>query len=246
MELKEYEVMYRVEDTHWWYHGMKAITCGVLDRFVGSGQDLDILDAGCGTGAAMEYLINYGQVTGVDFEPLALEFCRQRGLERLHQASVLDMPFNNASFDLVTSFDVLCSLDVTEHDAGLREFARVLRPSGHLLLRLPAYRWLRGKHDDAVHIRNRFTRPELRYKLQSAGFRVEHLSYANTTLFPLAAIKRLCERIVPYSQTGSDLTISTAFLNTLFHRVLAAESPFIRTIGLPFGLTVIALARKPT
>ena len=244
MELEEYEVMYQVEDTHWWYGGMRAITCGILDRFVGPGGDLEILDAGCGTGAVMEYLACYGRVTGVDFEQVALEFCRQRGLERLYHASVLDMPFDNASFDLLTSFDVLSEVGLPGDEAGLQEFARLLRPGGRLLLRLPAYAWLRGQHDELVHTRHRFTRRELRGKLQNAGFRIEHFSYANTILFPVAALKRLSERVLPDRQTGSDLSLETGFWNNLFRTILEAESPLIRTIGLPFGLTVIALAQK--
>ena len=245
MEIEEYETMYRVEDGHWWYQGMKSLTLGILDKYVGRDGNLDILDAGCGTGAVMRYLAPFGNITGVDFSPAALEFCRLRGANQLVESSILEMPFDGESFDLITSFDVLSECGAVNDEIGLREFYRVLRPGGRLLLRLPAYRWLRGRHDERVHTRHRFTKSELSGKLRNAGFEVQHASYANTILFPLALAKRMSEKIFPPKQEGSDLTIPVGPSNAVFSALLTAEGPLVRTIGLPFGLTVISLARKP-
>ncbi|MBI3150518.1 MAG: class I SAM-dependent methyltransferase, partial [Chloroflexi bacterium] len=130
MDPQEYELMYQVEDRHWWYQGMAAITRAALDRWVHF-PNLRILDAGCGTGAAMTtYLAEYGKVTGVDLYPQALEFCRKRHAPRLACASVLNLPFAPASFDLVTSFDVLYERGVSSETTALKEFFRVLTPSG--------------------------------------------------------------------------------------------------------------------
>lgn len=246
MNVEEYEVMYRVEDSHWWYRGMEAITRAVLDRVVGRVRNLRILDAGCGTGAVMSYLADYGQVTGFDFAAEALQFCQLRGRERLSRASVLALPYADQSFDLIASFDVLCDRAVDDDELALREFARALQSGGRLLLRLPAYDWLHGKHDEAVHIRHRYTARELKDKLRCTGFEVEHISYANMLMFPLAALKRMSERFVPVKQQGSDLTIGTSILNTPMRLILSLEAPCIARVGLPFGLTVVALARKCT
>ena len=258
MNPEEYEVMYRVEDAHWWYRGMEAITRAVLDRAIGRGRDRRILDAGCGTGAVMGYLADYGAVTGFDFAPEALRFCRMRQRDRLSRASVLALPFADASFDLVTSFDVLCERSVVDDEVALREFARVLTPplspplrggderggGGYLLLSLPAYNWLHGRHDEAVHIRHRYTAGELKDKLRRAGFEPVRISYANMLLFPIAALKRASERLAPNRQGGSDLTIGAGPLNTPLRWVLSAEAPLVARSGLPFGLTVVALAQK--
>jgi SAM-dependent methyltransferase len=243
MNLDEYEVMYRAEDRHWWYAGMEAITRAVLDGHVGRGRGLRILDAGCGTGAVMGYLAGYGSVSGIDFSDEALRFCQKRQLSRLARGSVMALPFRNASFDLVTSFDVICERGVTDDALALAEFARVLVPGGRVLLRLPAYAWLRGRHDEAVHIGHRYTRGEVGARLGSAGFSVELLSYANAFLFPVAVAKRLSERVIP-PQPQSDLTLGTGVFNGLLRRVLAAEAPLVARAGLPFGLTVVALGRK--
>lgn len=245
MEHAEYEMMYRAEDHHWWYSGMRAITMAVLDRHVGRGHGLSILDAGCGTGACMQYLAPYGTVAGIDLASEAVDFCRQRGLERLARASIVELPFADAAFDLVTSFDVMSACTPDLADTALREFARVLRPGGRLLLRLPAYQWLYGRHDELVHTRHRFSRGEIARRLRQHGFAVEHTSYANCLLFPLAALKRLKDRLLPPRQARSDVSVSGGRLGSLFGWLLRAEAPWVRRVGLPFGLTVLALARKP-
>ncbi len=243
MNHAEYEVMYQVEDHHWWYLGMERITCYLLDRQLAQSGALRILDAGCGTGAVLNYLTRYGQPFGFDFAAEALRFCRQRGLRALSQASAMTLPYASGVFDLITSFDVISEFGVdTAH--ALREFARVLKPNGALLLRLPAYRWLHGKHDAAVNTDHRFTASEIKTELQRAGLTPQHTSYANMLLFPIAVLKRLSERVLGHNQRGSDLTLDPGAINGILRSILSAEAPLIAATGLPFGLTVIAFARK--
>jgi SAM-dependent methyltransferase len=243
MNLEEYEVMFQVEDHHWWYLGMEQITRGVLDKVVGRDRNLRVLDAGCGTGAVMGYLKSYGRVTGFDFAAEALRFCKQRGHDRLAQASVMSLPFADQEFDLIVSFDVICEIGIDDGQA-LREFARVLKPGGRLLLRLPAFRWMGGQHDIAVHVAHRYNRREIKHRLHRAGLTPEKTSYANMFLFPIVAAKRWSERFRAGRQAGSDLTIDPGPLNGVLRTILSAEAPLIRSIGLPFGLTVVALAQK--
>ncbi len=242
MDPAEYTTMYDVEDRHWWYAGMRRITQAVLDAHIGR-HDLDVLDAGCGTGANLLMLKRYGVASGVDIEPLALALCRRRGLSRLLRGSVCALPFAAQSFDLVTSFEVLYHLTVADDEAALGEFARVLRPGGWLLLRLPAHDWLRGRHDMAVHTRHRYTTVEVRRKVEAAGFSVVRLSYANCLLLPLAIAKRLLEGVLPPAQ-GSDVGPPPPG-NAVLAGVLGAEAAWLRRWPLPWGLSVLCLARKP-
>jgi SAM-dependent methyltransferase len=246
MNPEEYEVMYQVEDHHWWYLGMERITCSVLERALPperEARSLKILDAGCGTGAVMKYLAKYGEVTGFDFSTEALRFSQKRGHTRLVQASVLEMPFAPDLLDLIVSFDVICARGVHDEQA-LSEFARILKPGGVVLLRLPAYYWMRGRHDVATHVDHRYTRGEIKTKLERHGLMPMHISYANTFLFPVAVVKRLSERLFSPQQTGSDLTLDPGPLNGVLCSILSAEAPLVSSIGLPFGLTVVALACK--
>lgn len=243
MNPEEYEVMFRVEDHHWWYLGMQQITCRLLDQEVGRSGQLRILDAGCGTGAVLKYLQPYGHTSGFDYAAEALRLTQQRGQDKLCQASVMHLPYADQTFDLITSFDVISALGVDDRQA-LSELARVLKPGGGLLLRLPAYRWMHGQHDVAVHVVHRFTRGELKPKLSQAGFNAMRFSYANTFLFPIAMLKRFSERLFPVRQNGSDLTLNPGLLNRAFQSILSAEAPLVTSVGLPFGLTLVAFARK--
>jgi SAM-dependent methyltransferase len=245
VEAEQYEVLFRREDSHWWYAGMRTAALAVLRGAV-AGKRLDrILDAGCGTGGTTARLAEFGGVIGIDFSTAALEYAAQRGLERLAQASVEALPFVNASFDLLTSFEVVYHAGVADDSLAFREFHRVLRPGGLLLLRLPAHDWLRGHHDQLVHTRRRYSRREVGRKLRAAGFSIERLSWANSLLFLPAAAKRLLERRQP--ETGSsepDLWQPPMPLNWLLQQCVAVEALVLpRGIPLPFGLSVIALAR---
>jgi ubiquinone/menaquinone biosynthesis C-methylase UbiE len=246
MDPLEYERMYHFEDQHWWYQGMEAITRATLDRLVTPRTELRILDAGCGTGAAMStYLKEYGRVTGIDISQFALKYCRARKLPSLALASVMAIPFQPGCFDLVSSFDVLYERAVNNEITALAEFYRVLRLGGFLLLRLPAYDWLRGHHDFPTHTARRFTASKVSELLRESGFNLIHISYANTFLFPLAATKRLLERFFPPAPNSSDLSVDVGIFSGLFKWVLSREAPIVARHGLSFGLSIIAVGQKP-
>ncbi len=242
MHRQEYQLMHDAEDRLWWYLGMEKISRAVLERYYSRGAGLDILDAGCGTGGTMRYLMEYGRVTGLDFSSWAVELAAKRGHRRLVQASVVSLPFGPNRFDLITSFDVLCTLGSNDQIA-LSEFYSVLAPHGRLFLRLPAYDWLRGAHDRAVDIRRRYDARSLKAQLIETGFAVEHLSYANCWLFPIAVLKRWSECLLP-PQRESDLSLDPGQLNPFLTKILSSEAQRVANQGMPFGLTLVAVARK--
>jgi SAM-dependent methyltransferase len=154
------------------------------------------------------------------------------------------LPFREGEFDLVTSFDVLYHQAVGDRGRAMLEFNRVLRPGGRVFLRLPAYDWLRRRHDQSVHTARRFTVGEVRDALLAAGFAVEKLSYANTVLFPLALVERLLESTLSLEQKRSDLQLSPAWSHRFLARILYGEAAWLRRRSLPWGLSVIAIGRK--
>jgi SAM-dependent methyltransferase len=145
----------------------------------------------------------------------------------------------------VTSFEVVYHLGVSSDMCALEEIRRVLKPGGLFLLRVPAHDWLRGEHDRLVHTRHRYSRAEVRRKLEDAAFKVEQLSWANTVLFPPAVAKRLIERFTLDSAGGEpDLWQPPGVINALLESAVAVESLAIpRRLPLPFGLSVLAVAR---
>ncbi len=240
--------MRAVEDTHWWFEGMESITARLLAKAGGlaDSRPRRILDAGCGTGRNLVFLGRYGEVVGLDGSAVALECCRERGLEQLVQGTVNALPFADATFDLVTSFDVWTAAGVDDR-AALQESARVLRPGGHLLVRVAAYDWLRSRHDEEWTIQHRYQRRELCAKVRAAGFEILRSSYANTWLLPVALAKRLAERWFPPPEDTSDLELGArrSVGTRLLRALLASEGPWVATSGLPCGLSLIVLARKP-
>ena len=243
MDPKEYEIMYRAEQSHWWYQGMAAITRSILEIFYLPGSGLAILDAGCGTGAGLVFLSQYGSVIGLDISPYALRFCADRGCREVARASVMALPFRDEAFDLVTSFDILYFEGIHDETA-LQETARILRPGGRLLIRVPAFDWLRGTHDARVSTAHRYTSKELAGKLVKSGFEIELLSYANMILFPLALFKRFAERWRLAPQHDSDIAVNVGAFSGLLRSCLVLESHLIRHRRFPFGLSVIAVAKK--
>jgi len=248
MEKEQYDLMFAQEERHWWYVGMRRISRALLERYPPlterpGGRPLDILDAGCGSGGMTRYLGSLGRVSGIDLAPEALTLAKQRGLPRLARASVGAIPFRDGSFDVVTSFDVLYHLNVNDDRAAISEIHRVLRPGGIALIRLPAFDWIRGAHDEVVHTRHRYTRDELSGKLEDAGFRLEHATYANFLLFPMAPAKRYLERRQG-SREATDLWRPPGPINRLLADLLSLEALPARQLGLPWGLSVFAVARR--
>ncbi|HZO32986.1 MAG TPA: class I SAM-dependent methyltransferase [Chloroflexota bacterium] len=248
MEKEQYDLMFAQEERHWWYVGMRRISTALLERYPPliagrGGLPLEILDAGCGSGGMTRYLRRFGRVTGIDLAPEALGLAQKRCLHRLAHSSVGALPFLDGSFDVVTSFDVLYHLNVDDDSAALEDIHRVLRPGGIALIRLPAFDWIRGAHDEVVHTRHRYTRDELSGKLEDAGFRLEHATYANFLLFPLAPVKRLLEQRRG-THESTDLWLPPAPVNRLLADLLSLEALPAREMGLPWGLSVFAVARR--
>jgi SAM-dependent methyltransferase len=241
MDREQYEIMYRVEQTHWWYRGMRRNTRMLLRRFLAPGRTYDLLDAGCGTGGTTQDLYEFGRVIGLDFSTDALGFAASRGLHDLVRGSVEQLPFSDDRFDVVTSFDVLYHRAVGDERVALAECHRVLRPGGYALIRIPAFDWLRGAHDVVIHTERRFTVGQLTSRMRDAGFEICYASYANSILFPLALAKRLVDRYLPASP--ADLSVPPKPVNLAFETALALEAPIAHRVGLPVGLSTVVLGR---
>jgi SAM-dependent methyltransferase len=239
----EYRRMYEAEEAQWWYAGQRAIATALLAPVLPGRGERRLLDAGCGTGYNLLELGRLGRATGVDLSQDALAFCRERGV-RAARASVLALPFADATFDAVTSFDVLYHAWVPDDRAAARELARVLRPGGALLVRVPALRALWGAHDTEVQSRHRYTRAELVALLASAGLRVRRATYCNSFLFPLLLGRRSVDRLL--RREGSDVGFLPAPLEGVFRRTLLAEAALVRAgLSFPIGASVVAVATRP-
>jgi SAM-dependent methyltransferase len=237
--------MFEFEDKLWWFLGMRQISKTLLDRYFPTRDgNCSVLDVGCGTGGMLEALRSYGSTFGTDESAKALSWASTRAQARLVQADACRLPFASESFDLVTCFDVLYHLRVVSDDDALLEMARVLRPEGLILLRVPALKLLRGRHDVAVHTRHRYEKQELASKLTLAGFVPDFVSYVNFFLLPAALIRRGFERWLRPGRHGSEVEPMPPWMNRALLQFLRLESKWIRSRTLPVGLSLVAVARK--
>jgi SAM-dependent methyltransferase len=238
---------HRLEEDFWWFRGMRRITAS----WIGDLRPQTVLDAGCGTGFHLFWLrgqLGARRVTGIDISMTALRLARGRqAAAGLAQASIADLPFADGSFELVTSFDVISQVPLDLGSPALSVVQRVLRAGGHLSGRAPAGAGLRSSHDEELQTHTRFSRPQLCALLSGAGFDVLRSSYANFLLFPVAATRRLLKRAGLFA--GADvrpLPGALAFLDPLLLQALSLEARLLarHAFGFPFGLSLIALARK--
>lgn len=239
MQPNEYDTMFRVEETHWWYRALHRLVFEALDRHLPDWRERKILDAGCGTGAILQRLGNPARNVGVDLAPEAIAFCRRRGLTNVEQADVAALPFGDGSFDAVISSSVLYHTWVKDLDAVAHEMHRVLRPAGLLFVVLPAFSFLHSAHDVAVMTGHRFTKGEVRTLLRRNGFRLGQLTYWTTLLFPLALIART----LGGSTSGRDFE-RAGLSNRIFDRIMSIEAMLLRKFSFPFGVALFAVARK--
>jgi len=248
MELKEYKNLAERETFFWWNVGRRRILEDTLKRYVLSSH-LEILDVGCGPGGNILFLKKFGNVTGIDSSEEALSFARTRGFLKIAKSGGENLPFPDRSFDLVSVLDVL---EHIEHDTrALTEIFRVLKKNGILLLTVPAYLWMWSAHDEALHHKRRYVRKELHEKIKAAGFSVEYASYFIIPSIPFRALKIAISTIKKLLHISVDTTPKTddvilpAWLNTFFIWWLALEKSYMKFFPIPFGSSLLVVAKKP-
>jgi SAM-dependent methyltransferase len=242
MQQHTYAIMNRVEDSHWWYVGRRAILESFLEDIVRKTkiQNPHILDVGCGTGGNLEMLEKFGAAEGVDVSDDALEFCKSKGL-KVHKGLAEKLPFADESFDVVTALDVVEHLD--DDIAGLKEMHRVLKSGGKTLIFVPAFMWLWGVQDDVSNHRIRYTKKQIVERLQKAGFEIERATYANWTFFaPILAGRTLMK--ITGIKPESENNVNVSALNGVFGKLFGAEKFWLKNFDFPFGVSIVIVAKK--
>jgi SAM-dependent methyltransferase len=234
----------RAADAHFWYHGFRRFIGPVLADVTNGRTDLRIIDCGCGVGQNMLLLEPYGQVVGFELDSMAAASGREFG-RPIARADITRIPFPDEMFDMAVSFDVL---QVVEPDvAAVREMARIVRPGGCVLLTMAAFNMLAGDHAEVWNETRRYTPGTARALAESAGLRVERVSFMFATLFPMMFAVRTAQRVLrPLRDrpTHSDIDVPWAPLNLALTRLLDGEAALSRYIPMPIGTSLIVVARK--
>lgn len=241
MERELYQEMYEQETAHWWFRARRTILLDIIERYRPARARPRFLDLGSGTGAMMEVLARLGDTVGMDFAQDAVEYAAGRGAGTVIQGAIPDDTARiEGRFDCVLMSDLLEHLD--DDLAALQSALPLLADGGVLVITVPAYQWLYAPRDAYHHHRRRYSRRGLKRLIQQAGYRIELLSYYNTILFAPAAAARLVSRLRG-KEPGPDLSVPPARLNRLAERVFASERRLLGRVPLPFGLSLIAVAR---
>ncbi|MDX2169846.1 MAG: class I SAM-dependent methyltransferase [Deltaproteobacteria bacterium] len=247
-----YGRFFAIEERYWWSVGTRRLFFALLDGLA-LRRTARVLDVGCGTGIMLhELAARFDAPLGLDYSALALQFCRQRGLRGLARGDATRLPYATDALDLVLALDVVEHLD--DDGACLAELARVCRPGGHVLVHVPAFPFLWSDKDVLNHHRRRYRRAALRRLVTGAGLQVRHLTHFNTTVFPLAAGLALTRR-ERAPGAAADAPAAAASLDTLYGLpaplnaaltgMLGLEGRLARRLALPFGMSLVCLARKP-
>lgn len=245
MQVEEYRKMAGVEDRMWYYTALHRHVARSVFPLERQASAIKLLDAGCGTGGLLKKLKTVfprWKLMGADFSPMACELAAERtGLE-IVEGSILKLPFPDNEFDAVVSCDVVCQ--VSSPATAIQEFYRCLRPGGRLVLTMPAYQWLYSYHDRSVANLRRYTRGEVSTLLEMEGFKILRSTYWNTLPFPLAVLKR---KLLPSSSKTSDVKLFPAPVEAFFDGLMGMEHGWLALGGrLPFGSSVLTVARKPS
>ena len=206
-----------------------------------------ILDCGCGTGTNLDMLRPYGSAVGFDLTRIGPEFARSHG-HRVAQASISDIPFRSGAFDLVTSFDVFQTLPDAVERSAIVEMARVLKPGGWVLLHVAALDILHGRHSVLSEETRRYTRGSLRALVESAGLRIERLTFDHFSLLPMMLPVRIWHRLTAkdgvVAAGEGEITVPMAPVNALLTAVVSLEALALRAVDMPIGSSLMCLARK--
>jgi len=245
MDRSAFAHMAATETTHWWFVGRRAVIDAVLDQ-IDLPQDGMILEAGCGTGGNLATLARRGRITAFDPHIDALAFAQNRhpDVDIRQGALPSELPYDEASFDLVAALDVL--EHVGDDRASAHALVSLVRPGGWLIVTVPAHQALWGTHDRRLHHLRRYGRRQLLDLFAGCDIELVRTTPFNIVLSPLAIIYRVGERTLGMDFGNQERSLPGP-LNAALGALLRVESMLVRRgVAIPFGLSYAAVFRRRT
>lgn len=233
-----YTQMYHQEEYYWWHKAKRAL----VKQFLPPNPHLRILDIGCGTGKLMQELSHFGSVWGIDSNAQAIAFCRSRGLKHVYQQRLPQIKLKH-------KFDVITCLDVLEHIAddvaALKNINQLLKPDGRLIFTVPAYPWLFSYWDRILGHHRRYNPSRLKQILSAARLKSKKITYVYIFLVPLVIPFRFLRQIVFARKVPqSDFINLPNWAHQFLFKLARVEQKLLGLINLPFGLSLLCIARK--
>lgn len=240
MDSQKYQQMMEVEDKHWWFVGRRSLLEQMINKLT-LPENAEIFEAGCGTGGNLAMLARHGKVYGMELNETARLFASDLKQGEIQPGCLPDdIPFPDRQFDLIVLLDVLEHLN--EDTASLKALSTKLKPSGWLLITVPAFSWMWTRQDDLLHHKRRYVRGNLHQVVSSAGYNVSYVNYFNFFLFPLIAGIRILLKL--FNQETNETAMPPQFINQILTSLFAFESHLIGRLSLPFGVSLLLLAQR--
>ncbi len=245
MDPAEFEQMFRIEETNWWYRSRRFLVRRQVQALAARfGRPLRILDVACATGMSFRFLSDLGDITGIDISSETIRLCNKRGITDIVQCDAMELPFADGSFDLVLALDACEHFD--DDRKSMREMCRVLSSGGTAVVTVPAFMFLWSPHDDSFHHLRRYTRSDLKKKLESAGLQPVKSSYYSFFLMPPVYLFRKIRSFFGNTESKkSDFFMPMPLgAEYILRGVMALERFIMRFIALPFGVSLFTVNRK--
>jgi hypothetical protein len=239
MDLKEEEILGEQAATHWYY-----ISKGrALRRFIAGIKADEVLDVGAGSGIFSKQLLDSG-------------FCRSAvcidpnyAIEKTEMHNGKPVAFARQA--AAVPQDLVLMMDVLEHvddDAGLLKlYAGPMKAGAHVLITVPAFRFLWSGHDVFLEHRRRYTAGGLENVARAAGLEVVKTRYFFGLLFPAAAVIRLAKAVLlrrKKLEARSELRRYPAWLNKVLIGIHDLERNTVFPVNRLGGLSVFCLCKK--
>jgi SAM-dependent methyltransferase len=242
MDRATYDRMAEIDTSHWWFVARRRIIAALIEAQARPRPGGRILEMGCGTGSNLALLQRYGTVDAIEPDDQARAFAAARSGLAVKGGLLPDgVVLDDGAYDLIAMLDVL------EHIPGDAAALAALRPKlaagGRILVTVPAMPWLWSAHDEAHHHQRRYTGRGLRRLFEGAGYRVRHLTYFNTLLFPLVIAARAVGKLT--GREGGDDAMPPKPVNAVLQAIFAAERGWVARRRLPFGVSLAIIAESP-
>ncbi len=239
-----YHTQYQLENSYFWFVARNQILNKVVSEFCNLNSDFNLLDVGCGNGGFSHHLINKCNVIGIDTSETALDYASKRGIKNLHNVILKDFdktPYGH--INAVTIFDVIEHIE--DDKEVVSQIYDVLANDSYVFATVPAYQWLWSKHDEIHMHYRRYSIKNFKKLFQDSGFKIIYTSYFNSLLFIPAVLKRFLDKLTGQDKSNdSPIDEVSPLMNKIFTTIFLSERKLIPNVSLPFGLSILIIAKK--
>jgi SAM-dependent methyltransferase len=246
-DIRSFAYLSKVEEGNFWFESRNRLLVWALKQYFPKANYY--IEIGCGTGFVLSGIqreFSGLNLSGSEILSEGLSFAQKRLPDvEFFQMDARLIPFE-CEFDVIGAFDVLEHID--EDDTVLLQMFQATRQGGGILVTVPQHRFLWSAMDEYAFHKRRYTRDELRQKVEKAGFRIERITSFVTLLLPLMLLSRLRHKSSQEADFGEDAMVEfhiSPLLNAALAKISCVEQLMIQLgLSFPFGGSLLCIGRK--